>query len=94
MKKNQIFILIQGESGASLEGFSGDPRESSSGRSCRSKSRRWREERANARDEREVTVYGNSLRNANNRHLRNLAIPESLYVAQMLRWNRLRNRDG
>ena len=46
--------------------FSGDPRESSSGRSCRSKSRRWREERANARDEREVTVYGNSLRNANN----------------------------
>ena len=31
-----------------------------------SKSRRWREERANARDEREVTVYGNSLRSANN----------------------------
>ena len=31
-----------------------------------SKSRRRREERANARDEREVTVYGNSLRSANN----------------------------
>ena len=30
------------------------------------KSRRWREERANARDEREATVYGNSLRSANN----------------------------
>ena len=39
-----------------------------------SKSRRWREERANARHEREVTVYGNSLRSANNplcNHLRN-----------------------
>ena len=33
----QNFILIQGVAGAGLEDFSGDPRESSSGRSCRSR---------------------------------------------------------
>ena len=60
-----------------IDNSPGDPRESSSGRSCRSKSRRWREERANARDEREVIVYGNTLRNANKRRLRNLAITAS-----------------
>ena len=37
MQKNQNLILIQGVAGAGLEGFSGDPRESSSGRSCRSR---------------------------------------------------------
>ena len=37
MKTIQQVILIQGVAGAGLEGFSGDPRESSSGRSCRSR---------------------------------------------------------
>ena len=39
IKKNEQtnLILIPGVAGAGLEGFSGDPRESSSGRSCRSR---------------------------------------------------------
>ena len=36
MKNIQQIILIPGVAGAGLEGFRGDPRESSSGRSCRS----------------------------------------------------------
>ena len=37
IQKIQNFILIHGVAGTGLVGFSGDPRESSSGRSCRSR---------------------------------------------------------
>ena len=61
MKKHQNFILIPGVQKSIFGGPSGIVVGL-----VVSKSRRWREERANARDEREVIVYGNSLRGANN----------------------------
>ena len=48
IKKLKTFILIQGVARAGLEGFPRDPRESSSGRSCRSRV-------ASARRERDAT---------------------------------------
>ena len=77
MKKVQNFVLIQGVAGAGLEVFSGDPRESSSGRSCRSRVASARSARMRATSGKSlftenlyvaqiihyVIVYGISLRN-------------------------------
>ena len=82
-------MLIPGVSGAGLEGFSGDPRESSSGRSCRSRVASARSARMRATSGKSLfteTLYVAQIiryvivsRIASERPLRPQAIPKSSY---------------